>query len=105
MRILLDREGLSRLSLVSAANYADQRHYYVASDELAIAVARNGIKLGVEIANQVADCAIGWDGGTRGFVFEQNEGKRHNKIAIFRLLGRTNYAMTLSQFLRDAPKE
>ncbi len=105
-RILLDQAGLRRLALISANknDYADVRHYYAATGARAIVVARNGMKLGVQLANQVADAEVATDDGTRGFVFERNENKLHSKATIFRIV-RAHYDITLSQFLNDAPKE
>ncbi len=105
MKILLDRAGLNRLALISSAQYDDKRYYYAATDALAIVVARNGIKLGIELTNQIADVVTGADAGVQGFVFERNEGKQHSKMTVFRLLRNARYDATLSQFLNDAPKE
>lgn len=105
-RLLLDQAGLRRLALISANknDYADVRHYYAATDVRAIVVARNGMKLGVQLANQVADAEVATDAGTRGFVFENNEGKLHAKATIFRTV-RARYDITLSQFLNEAPND
>jgi len=104
MRVLLDRKGLQRLALVSSAQYEDTRRYYVASNALAIVVARNNIRLGVECVNQIADAVTGRDDGTQGFVFEANEEKPHSKMTIFRFV-RGRHDTTLSDFLDNAPKE
>lgn len=103
-RILLDPSGLRLFTLIAAnkKDYSDVRHYYVALYARAIVVARNGMKLGVELANQVTDAEVSTDAGTRGFVFEGEEGKLHAKATLFRIV-RVPATITLSEFLRSAP--
>lgn len=102
MRILLDRAGLQQLVLVGAQQYQDLRHYYVVRNRLAIVVARNGISLSAEMVNRVVDATMGWDDGWAGFVREQNVGKRHSKLTIYRLVDQGPYDQTLSQFIQDS---
>lgn len=44
------------------------------------------------------------DAGTRGFVFERNEGKPHSKMTVFRVVRARHYDITLSQFLNNATR-
>jgi len=103
MRLLIDRAGVARFTQISATRHVDDRHYYIARDALAMVVCRNGLKLGQHLVGQVIDARIGWDNGTRGFVLECDEGKRHSKATLYRgVNGKAD--LTLSEFLARAPR-
>jgi hypothetical protein len=51
----------------------------------------------------VVDVRVGWDEGTQGFVQEENVGKRHTKLTIYRVLG-LHEEKWLGKVLRDAPE-
>ena len=58
----------------------------------------------VDLRERVVDANVGWDAGTQGFVLEQDIGRRHTKIMVYRMMGFGERAeRTLSQVLADAP--
>ena len=103
MRLRIDHLGVARFKLISATRYPDERRYYVARDALAIVVCRSGLKLRPEMVGQVVDVRMDWDNGTPGFVLEHNQGKRHSKATLYRIV-QGNANLSLSDFLSRAPK-
>ena len=81
------------------------RKYYVAKPPWLAIIRCDDLDLHAA-RQRVVDAQIGWDQGTPGFVREENEGSRHTKITIRRVLGTGGeYGKTLAQVLSAAPRE
>lgn len=102
MRLLLDSSGMNRLH-PTTQDRDKKRFYYCAKSPLLAIVRVDGTDLFGAIG--VVDAQIGWDNGTPGFAREANEGKRHTKITVRRVLPGIAYQDTLSNVLRKAPME
>jgi len=82
----------------------EPRRYYAAHPpHLLIIVCRRGLRLD-ELSGCMVDAAIGWDEGRRGYVFPENEGRRHTKITVHRVLERPQDLKRLSQVAATAPR-
>jgi hypothetical protein len=101
MRILVDLSATRRLRLTTQDN---GRWYYCAAAPALAIVRVDGSDL-ASLTGYVVDAQVGWDGGTPGFVREDNEGRQHTKVTIRRRVEGRQYDGTLSAVLADAPHE
>lgn len=109
MRLLIDSTAASFSFVTRSDEHGDTRSYYVAqkvTGRLMIVVCRNGVRLNASSFNQVVDVKVGWDKGTLGFVHEENIGKRHTKLTIYRVsdLQEEELGKWLGSVLRRAPE-
>ena len=105
MLIKID-EAVSRFKLHSVKDAkGDRRRYYVSdAPDLMIVV----IHIDTPLANlkgQIVDVAVGWHEGQYGFVRKGNERQRHSKVTIYNVVPKGLPSKTLTQLLKDAPKE
>lgn len=102
MRLFIDPAGAN---LFTPTTQDGGRHYYVAvAPFLAILRIDDGDLTFAR--GRVVDAQVGWDEGTPGFVREGNEGRRHTKITIRRVLGAgETAARDLLNVLANAPRE
>lgn len=101
MRMLVDVAACARLRFTTRDN---GRWYYCATAPALAIVRVDGSDL-ASLAGQVVDAQVGWDGGTPGFVWEANEGRRHTKVTVRRRIAGRQYDATLSAVLADAPRK
>ena len=117
MRLLIDftlfvspvAESASSLSLPVFAEMqtreidGETRRYYAAHPPyLLIVVCRNGLSLDA-LSGCIVDASIGWDAGRPGYVLPENEGRRHTKITVYRVLERPQDLKRLSEVMAAAP--
>lgn len=102
MKLKLDSAGLSKFGILTGGN---GRSYFVTrAGTLPMAILVSAAGGLVELRERVVDANVGWDAGTQGFVLEQDIGRRHTKITVYRMLGFGEKAdLTLSQVLAKAP--
>ncbi len=107
MWLRIDPAALGRLALTNEATVEGERRRYhctLPEDQArALVVVRNGMLL-EDLAGRLVDATLGWDKGTRGFVFDVS--RLHSKVTIHRVLTfqQAVNAKTLSDILRDAPQ-
>ena len=104
MLIKVDETARS-FSFVSKADYADIRRYYVAQRSTGrrmIVVCRNGLDLQGLIGKTV-DASLGWDPGTVGFVHDEQVGRKHSKLTLYRVARGRRRAHSLGRVLANAP--
>ena len=85
--------------------HGDYRRYYCLSrayGRLAFLVLRNDLDLD-DLIGGIVDASVGWEMGVEGFVWEENVGKKHTKITIYRELYGRRWDKTLSEILRKSP--
>ena len=99
--MLVDVAACARLRFTTRDN---GRWYYCATAPALAIVRVDGSDL-ASLAGQVVDAQVGWDGGTPGFVWEANEGRRHTKVTVRRRIAGRQYDATLSAVLADAPRK
>lgn len=99
MKILVDAAAVRRLRPTTQDG---GRWYYCAQPPTLAIVRVDGSDLHSCIG-RVVDAQVGWDNGTPGFVREVNEGRRHTKVTIRRVLVGANHDATLSAVLAKAP--
>lgn len=101
MIVLIDRAGAEKFRY--RTKLADRTYYCAAAPYRMVAVCKDYLDLHALIG-QAVDAAIGWDDGWRDFVRAGNENQPHSKLTIYRASAQ-RAQRTLSQLLRDAPKE
>lgn len=102
MKLKIDRSAHRFIEIGQQKVRGERRRYYVtrANDKvLAILVCRSRASL-PELIGEIVDAQIGYEDGVRGFVLEQNIGRRHTKITIYRKLHLSRYDMVLSRVLK-----
>lgn len=106
MRLLIDPAGQELLSYRTASGeHGDTRRYYCAAAPYrAIVVARNGVEV-LALRGQVVDAQVGNDTGFREFVRAGNDGQQHSKITVYRVLPGQEHDATLSELIRQAPRD
>jgi hypothetical protein len=110
LKLLVDRDTARRLILLSEAQYADLRRYYVAEPWLRFVLAtRNGLALD-DLAGRIVDAGVSWVEGGPSLCHEHHVGRQMIRITVYRLAaggtGRgRNRATTLSEVMAGAPQD
>jgi len=84
----------------------DARRYYIAnldSGILMLVVCRSNLDLHT-LAGRVVDANVGTESGVAGFVWEEDIGKDHTKLTIYRGLHGQRYDRRLSDIAARAPR-
>lgn len=76
--------GQENFTLTNSGSYKDKRRYYVHREKLFLLVLRNNLTV-EQVFRKTVDANMGWDKGTPGFVDNENIGKKHSKMTVYRI--------------------
>ncbi len=104
MLIYLDRDGLGQFEYFAEERSVDVCRVYCAlAPYRVVLICRNGLNL-YDLVEQTVDAQVGLEYSWRGYVRPGNEGERHTKIVVYRVM-RRSARWTLSDVLAQSPRD